>query len=269
MPETATEIGDLVDAYREARTTILGMPEGFERNVALAALRLEAMHAYRELDATARGIDSATLSELGRYAANLRGGERVESSVDALDNQVKSFATRVLKDLWALLTTGVFVGVLGIAANVLLVAALAAQSFGAFIFGALIAGGSVAIFVLRAGAVAGQMFQSIWDGTWGWASGLGAAADRILGDAREKQARVLQRYAAGGLAMQRFTDRVRTRAQLVVGFAWAAVGVAAVLIVIGFAAAANDWWSESPANPENQLPGVPSPSITFTEPLDE
>lgn len=253
MSVTAPEISELREAYREARANILQIPNELERDVGLAALRLEALHAYRELATTATGLTDATLAPLKEYASNLKGGERIESSVDALDNQVQSYASKVLKDLWAVLTTGTAVGILAVIADIVLLAAIAAESFGAFLFGAVIAGGSALIFVLRSADVASRALTQAWEASWGWASSLGVPADAALSEARRLQREMLQRVAGGGLELQRFTDRVRTRAQIVMGVAWSAVGIAVVLVVIGFAQAAMDWWDESPSNPTNEL----------------
>jgi hypothetical protein len=40
------------------------MPEGFEREVSLAALRLEALHGYRELVTTAAGLPDHEIAPL-------------------------------------------------------------------------------------------------------------------------------------------------------------------------------------------------------------
>lgn len=48
MSASANEILKLRDAYREARTQIVANSDPIEREVGLAALRLEATHTYRE-----------------------------------------------------------------------------------------------------------------------------------------------------------------------------------------------------------------------------
>lgn len=250
MPLTAREISELCEAYREARASILQIPNELERDVGLAALRLEALHAYRELATTATGLTDGTLAPLKEYASNLKGGERIESSVDALDNQAQSFASEVLKDLWGFLTTGAVVGMFAVIADIVLLAAIAGQRIGALIFGAVIAAGSALIFVIRSADVASRWLAQTWQATWDWASSLGVAADAALSEARRLQREMLQREAGGGLGLQRFTDRVRTRAQIVMGVAWSAVVIAGVLVAFGIVQAAMNWSDESSSNPD-------------------
>jgi hypothetical protein len=89
-----------------------------------------------------------------------------------------------------------------------------------------------------------------WEETWGWASDVGTAADSALAEPRALQAQILQRAAVGGLAMGRFTDRGGTRAQLVMGFAWAALGVALILTALV---------SSRPRRTGRATPGEPPP----------
>jgi hypothetical protein len=253
MDATAVDIKALCEAYRRARAKILSMPEGFERNVGLAALRLEAFHGYQELVSTGVGLSQRKVAPLKEYVTQVKGGEGVESSIDAMDRQVQGFVKTVLRDLWSLLTTGVFAGTLAVIGDVVLVVAIAGEMVGAWLFGMLIAGGGAAYYLLRGGAMAGQGMSLAWKTTWEWASSVGTAADNALAEPRALQAQILQRAAAGGLAMTRFTDRVRMRAQLVMGFAWAAVGIALILMAVGFYEAATDWWASNPANPTSSL----------------
>jgi hypothetical protein len=250
----ATEASDtemLREAYREARTQISQYPNQLERDIGLAALRLEASQAYRELVTTAVGLTDAQAAPLKEYVANLTGGEAVSSSIDALDRSAESFAKKVMRDLMATLALAQTVGLIATLGNLLLLAALIGDAAGAFLFGLLVAGGSGVMFLLRGGQVAGEALGSAWNSSWTWANGLGAASDKALEPARRAQAAVLARARAAALPIPRFTDRVRTRAKAVIGFAWAAVGIAAVLIALGAVKAATDWWDENPNNPKN------------------
>ncbi len=76
MSVTAPEISELREAYREARANILQIPNELERDVGLAALRLEALHAYRELATTATGLTDATLAPLKPESTDRIGGFR-------------------------------------------------------------------------------------------------------------------------------------------------------------------------------------------------
>lgn len=145
MAATGAEISQLRELYRQARTDIAQLSDPFERDVGLAALRLEATHAYRELQSTAVGMDDASIAPLKDYVLSLTGGDNVEALVQSLDREAQGFAKKVLQNLWVLLTTGVLVGVLGVVTNIVLAGALAAESFGAALFGAIFAGGTATV----------------------------------------------------------------------------------------------------------------------------
>ena len=251
MPATATDIDTLREAYREARSSITQLPDEFEREVGLAALRLEATKSYRELVTTAPGLTDEAVAPLREYVTNLSGGETLVGAVDALDREAESFAKNVLRDLSTLLATSQTVGVVATVVNVVMAIALAAESAGVFIFSLVIAGGSALIFVLRAGAMATQAMQRAWSRGWSWAASLGKAADGSLEHARQVQRDVLQRAGVGGVPAPSFTTKVRGRAQAILAFVWLAVGLAVILVGIGFYQAANAWWANSPSNPAN------------------
>lgn len=251
MATTASDIERLREAYREARSTILGFADPLERDVGLAALRLEATHAYRELLTTARGLDDATLAPLKEYVGSLTGGERVVGGVDALDRGAQALGKQVLKEA---------LGALGLAkaggfaalASVLGFLALALQGAGELLVGVALAGGSGLFLLLRAGQTVAPAAGQLWERSWARAAALGVPSDRALAEARTLQAHVLAGHGAAGLPTQRFTDRVRGWAQLGLVVVSLLLAGAAILVVIGAYGAVSDWWEASPANPLNR-----------------
>jgi hypothetical protein len=219
LPTVASQVSDidlLREAYREARTQISNYDDPLERDIGLAAIRLEASQTYRELVTTAVGLTDAEAAPLKEYVANLTGGEAISTSIDALDKGAQSFAKKVMSDLMATLATAQAVGAIAVIGDILLLAALIGDSVGAFFFGIALAGGSGLMFLLRGGQVAGQALESAWNGTWGWASALGGSSDSALDPARRAQTEVLARAGVGGkMAIPRFTERVRSRAKMV------------------------------------------------------
>ncbi len=249
---TVRDLQQLRELYRDARGKIIKFSDDFERDIGLAALRLEATHTYRELQTTSVGMTDQTIAPLKDYVPSLTGGKNVEALVENLDREAQNFAKKVLRTLWALLNTGIWVGGFGVIASVVLGVALSAEKFGATLFGTLIAGGAAAAMVIRGGYTGATAGQHVWESTWGWASGLGRSADAALVDARREQKDLVRRAAGGGLPIQSFTDKVRVRAQLVIGFAWTTVGVACALVVFGFYQAADKRFSTPSASPQTQ-----------------
>lgn len=252
MTATLSDVEELREAYREARAKIANFADPLERDVGLAALRLEATRTYRELVTTAVGLSDTSVAPLKEYVANLTGGERVTMSVDALDRGAESFAKKIFGDLAASLAVAQTVGVITVLADILLIAAVVGDHVGAFVFGVVLVGGGGLMFLLRSGQVVGPALESVWQRSWVWANTLGTYADAALEPARRAQAAVLAKSQAGGAALPWFTAKARTRSQLVMGAVWTAAAIAAVLVAIGVWKAATQWWDNHPGNPDNQ-----------------
>jgi hypothetical protein len=262
LTATATDIDQLREAYRTARSQISAFGDPLERDIGLAALRLEAVGSYRQLVTTAPGMSDMALAPLKEYIANLTGGESTEAGVEAFDRAAKSAARTAMSSLWSVLAGVSLAGAAAVAVGVVTSIALAAENGGAFIFALVIGGGGGAIAVYRGTVGASAAAQSSWVKTWSWAEALGRPADQAMGQARQVQTEVLRKAGAGALPMTHFTSHVRTRAEIVVALAWVAVGVAVIFVIIGFLHAVDNWWANNPSNPQN----FPKPGQQLTLP---
>jgi hypothetical protein len=257
----SADITALRESYREARGEIKNFTDQFELDIGLAAVRLEAAYAYRELVTTASGTSDADLAPLKEYVANLTGGEGTVAAVETFDRKAREGAKQVFEELMSLLTTSALTGVGAAVVSFVTFVALAIQSAGTFIFGLVIAGGSAVMVVLRSGQVVAELSQRAWLKSWTWATALGVPTDRVLQPVRQKQTEVLRRAGIAGPAPRRITDDVRSRATLVLGVVWGFVVLAGVLLVIGFYEGFTDWWASSPYNTDPY-----NPDRTFTTP---
>jgi hypothetical protein len=261
LTATATDIDQLREAYRTAGSQISAFSDPLERDIGLAALRLEAVGSYRQLVTTAPGLSDTALAPLKEYVANLTGGESTEAGVEAFDRAAKSASRTALSSLWSVLAGVGLTGAAAVVVGVVTSIALAAENGGAFIFALVIGGGGGAIAVYRGTLGASAAAQSSWVKTWSWADGLGRPADHALGQARQVQTEVLRKAGAGALPMTHFTSQVRTRAEVVVVLAWVAVAAAVILVIIGFFHALDNWWASNPSNPSNF--STPNPPLTL------
>lgn len=251
---TASDIAGLREALREARATISALPEGLEREVGLAALRLEATHFYKELVTTAPGLRDEDVAPLRHYVESLAGGEGVERGLATLDAQASKAAQTVLSDLYATLAGGALAGVFAAAVGVLSQLVLTAEQLGAWLLSTALVGGSVTYLFVRAGHLAGLAAQSIWIKSWSWASSLGSAGDRVLAHPRDLQAALWRAATGGTWVVEPFTAKARGRAKFVVGASWVLVACGAALVAWGVYEAADEW-----AKQQSQLPTVTEP----------
>lgn len=269
MPKGQPSIRELCEAYREARAAILQNPDPMEREIGLAALRLEAEHTYRELVTTARDLRDRDLAPLKEYVGNLTGGEAVERLVSGLDAEAEEGAKKALRDLTASLLVGTATGVVATILGIVTLAAGGAIAAGEAVGGEalplLFAGGSVTVMIARALYVAAQSASQAtseaWIKTWGWADSLGKTSDAAMRRARELQANIWHAATGGSWAFTPFTDKARTRAKLLVGTTWALLGLGAVLVGVGVLQAYDAYAAE-----QARLPEFPSPPPTFTFP---
>lgn len=232
MSASANEILKLRDAYREARTQIVANPDPIEREVGLAALRLEATHTYRESVTSQAGLADSALAPLGEYAQALQGGEAAERAVAQLDASALRLAEGALSNLWAALAGSMLLASGLAVLNVIGFVALQANAVGAALAATLLAGGGASVYVIRGLFYGAQAAQGASVKSWNWASGVGVASDRILGPARALQTELLRRV--GGRQMpKRFTAQARLRAQAVVGTMLALAAVALFLVAAG------------------------------------
>lgn len=244
-------ISDLVVAYRDARAKILQIQNEKDREVGLAALRLEATHLYKELVTTGR-LPITDLAPLEEYVANLSGGEIPERVVAILDAQAKARAKQVLDSVVASAAAGTAKGALALILGIVAAVAGAAVETGEAVVAALIplilGGGSVAYFIFRVGYVASQSASAAtaaaWDGTWGWADTLGNAADTAMAEARQLQASIWSAATGAAWTYRPFTQKARTWARVLVGAGWALVIVGAALLVYGGFQAVDAWYQD-------------------------
>jgi hypothetical protein len=262
MSASANEILKLRDAYREARTKIVDNSDPIEREVGLAALRLEATHTYREAVTSQAGLADSALAPLGEYAQALQGGEAAEKAVVQLDAAALRLAKAALANLWAALV-GTMLLASGLAVlNVIGFVALQANEIGAALAAALLAGGGASVFIVRGIFYGARGAQDASIKSWDWASGVGVASDQMLGPARALQAELLRRVG-GRQVSRRFTAQARLRAQAVVG-AMLALAVVAVLLV-----AAGVVQGVEKKHDEESGIHLPEPQIHLEEPLGE
>lgn len=258
-------IRQLTDAYREARAAILQTPEP-EQSIGLASLRIEAAHTYRELSTTARDLQESDLAPLKEYAANLRGGERIEQFVGFLDAKAEEAAKAALSSLNSYLATGVLTGagatVLGIFAAFSGAAVTAGEAVGAGGIALLLTGGGATVLIFRAVSAAVQAgseaASDAWLKTWGWAESLGRKSDQALSRARDLQASIWHTSTGAPWSFKPFTDRARARAQLLVGAAWALLSLGAVLVAFGIYQGGAAALKEK-SQPQIEIPGITPP----------
>ena len=247
------DIERLRELYREGRAAISALPDPIERELGLAALRLEATHTYKQLVTTARGLNDQDVVPLKEYVESLAGGELPERVLSTLDQQAEKQAKNFLSGLWMTLASGVAVGAVATVVGFFSTFALTAEQLGAAIFTFAIAGGSALYFVIRAAHAASIAGQQAWLRTWGWAASLGQQVDVAMAETRRLQAELWSRAAAGPWTYQPLTAKARSRAKLLVGAAWALLAFGVVMTAIGFAEAANEWYQE-----RTRLPIVPT-----------
>jgi hypothetical protein len=256
-------ISELCDAYKEARGAILQDTSELEQEIGKAALRVEATHTYRELTTTARSLSKDDLAPLREYVENLTGGERIEASVAWLDAQAEKGAKKVLSSITSSLLGGVAVGalttILGLFTAFSGAATDAGEAIGASIIPLLLAGGSVGYLVVRtlyyAGQAGGQATSEAWIKSWGWADALGRRSDAAIGRARELQAAIWRSAVGAPWTFTPFTNKARLRAQLLVGAAWALIGLGALFVALGVYQALDAYAKE-----QTQVPTLSPPS---------
>lgn len=228
MAASADEVEALVKEYKSARAEIDRFG-GSEREVGLAALRLEVTSTYRQV-ATTGATPDTVLGPLRDFASNLVGGESAERAVAYFDEKATAAAASILSSITSSLVGGVLAGS---AATVVAVAALVAGFFdqlGQAAFATLIAGGSAAFALIRGTYVSGQAAGSAADQGWAWASSLGTRSDKALRTARQHRQTVWGGAGGGMNIGQPFTAIARDRAMLMVGAA-IVLGVVAVVLV--------------------------------------
>lgn len=229
MPKATSDFVQLREAYREARSQIDGL-DGMERDLGLAALRLEATHTYKQLATTAPGMRDEDLAVLKDYVDNLLGGEVSERVVASFDAQAERGAKALLSSLYASLAGTALVGVLATAAGVFTTAVLTAEQLGAALVTAAVGGGAVLYGMIRAAIEGGKATEEAWIKSWGWASALGMRSDQAMGNARALQAKIAQAATGRAWSPHPFTEKARTRAQFVVGVAWVLVALGVALL---------------------------------------
>src|SRR6185312_1838183 len=232
MPASANEILELRDAYREARTQIVSNPDPVEREVGLAALRLEATHTYREAVTSQAGLEDSALAPLGEYAQALQGGEAAEKAVAQLDAAALRFAKGAFSNLWAALTGTVLLASGLAVLNVIGFAALRANEVGTALAATVLAGGVGGVSVIRGMFYGARAAQDASVKSWAWASGVGVPSDFVLGQPRSLQTELLRRVG-GRQVPRRFTTEARRRAQVVVGAMLVLAVVAVGLVAVG------------------------------------
>lgn len=188
----------------------------------------------------APGLADADADMLKEYVSNLTGGEGAEQSVEWLDAQARKGAQSVLSSLSASLAGGVAVGVVATILGALAAVAGAAEAAGAALASGLLAGGSVAYFIVRSLHAAAQAGEAGWARSWTWATNLGTQADDALSDVRRRQQAVWLAVTGAPWRFQAFTSRARLRAQLLVGVTWALVIAGGLLVLLGAFEALND-----------------------------
>lgn len=236
---TKTQIDAQCREYATARALIDVLPDALERQIGLAALRLEATATYQQLATTGASASSGALSPLRDYVSALSGGERVEKIVGTVDQNaqkqaiaiVSAATTGALTGVWALPAAfGALFSFLSLFTNVLV-------SLGQNLAGAFLAGAIPVILVVRAlqyGPKVANSAVSAAQGSWRWAKELGSRSDHALTQARNLQADLWR--AAGGSAARtgsEFTSKARDRATVAVGFLIGVTILGLICFVVG------------------------------------
>ena len=234
VPITDRDVTELRDAYRLARSEIDKIPDRWERDIGYATLRNEATAIYRQLVSTAHGLPDSTVKILEDYIAALDGGQTVERLVNSFDSRAEQVMRSVVSQLTAFLMTGVIGGaalaIIGFFAN----AALVARAIGGSIAATVIAGGGTALYLLQRTVQEGSRgLNTMWYERWAWANNLGRQADHILQPATVIQQRLWTQAGGGPPRFSRFSERVRSRARLMVGLMFFFIGTALLLVAFG------------------------------------
>jgi hypothetical protein len=255
---TKAQILELREAYREALTQIEGFSSAIEREVGLASHRREATDTYKRLMATGKGLDDQTLGPLNVYVSSLSGGESAEKAVTWLELKAQEGVKHATNVVVSKLIGAPLLGGAAVAAGVFTQVAVTAEALGGFIFTLIVGGGSGFYMIVRSFSAIGQSgADQMWDKGWARASSVGTVTDHAMQQPRLLELALWRATGAGALP-QPFTARARGVAKFMLGVAWALAALGAILIVLGFARAASDWWNQN--NP-NRVP-----TFTFTTP---
>lgn len=251
---TDASVRALVDHYIAARREVDVLPDALERQIGLAALRIESQQTLDQAATTARVQSAETLAPLRDFVAHSRGGEQLEKALAETNDKAAAAAGTLGKYV----LTGIFTGVWAWPAAASVIAALLSfagvlQSLGNAISGIAFVSGGLWIFG-RLIASAAQGAANAADGSWTWATGLGSAADRTLAGARTEQRRVWSEIGGRASGGSSIANKLRLRAQLGVGFLIAVSLACVVMVGAGFIEGLN----------ERATPTLPGGGLTFT-----
>ncbi|GAB3077769.1 hypothetical protein [Pedococcus soli] len=219
---TDASVLTLVDQYIAARREVDVLPDALERQIGLAALRVESQLTLDQAATTARVEGPQTLAPLRDFVDHNRGGEQLEKALAKANDKAAAAAASLSSYVATGIFTGVWVwpamaGVLGFALS--LTGAL--EAMGQAVSGVAFVGGGLWILG-RFVAAASESAANAANGSWTWAQSLGTTAERTLSSARAEQRRVWTEIGGRGASDSPIAKRVR---------GWAQLGVAALVIV--------------------------------------
>lgn len=215
----------------------MGFPDPVEREVGLAAVRIEAGTVYSQLSTKAQAITDEELAPLKDFVDNASGGEGAEAAVAQIDKLAK----KVLNDLAASMGTGVLTGLAAVLFGLVTFVVGASQDAGAWVARGWLAGGSVYAFTNRVVHYGSQGTEKAWIYSTDWASSLGRQTDRVMQPARQMQKQLWQAATGGAWVEDTFTAQARSRVQGIVWLAWALVGLGLFMGALGAGQVLVEW----------------------------
>lgn len=255
----AVEIQELVEGYGLAASQIAAIPDLMEREVAQAALRLNAAATLSHVTRDG-GIKDDAIQPLQKWVSGYVGGERAEKLVAFLERKAAKYSRKVIYEvlLWAVAGKAIVVGVgvLGTIAGVILFFVDTGYSFMSALLVGAIPAGAVSLMIRSAAQNAPAFTQAVQT-TWGQASQLGSDGLGIL----HRTTLDLERrvWALSGGAHHRsvpFVIRARLCAQGVVGGVIALCIVGMSFFVFGAFNAYNDWEQQQSGRPFGISPAL-------------
>ena len=249
----AVEIQELVEGYRRAAEQVDAIPDPIERQVAQAALRLNASATLSHVTPRGEGISADVIEPLQVWVSHYVGGERAEKVVSLIEKKAAEFAKSALRDvfLWAVAgkTIAIGIGVLGMIAG----AGLFFVETGYNLMTAVLAGvipAGVVSALIRLAAQGGPVFTQAVQATWERASQLGSEGLAIFNQTTlDLERRVWALSGGAPHPSVPFIMRARSRAQGLVGGVIGLCVAGLLLFSAGAFSAYSDWEQQQSGEP--------------------